>query len=184
MNSRRLLARTQVGRVIIGVMPRRGVMLEHGSSHEVGSDAPPRHEPRRLAVVFEPGRNGVAALAEAVDLLTERPTELTVLVVAPQERATCCGGASPDALNAAVRDQVLAELHESVGLLGPAADGARFRMLVERTDPTIEEWVSDNEFELVLLPARRGIRFRSHPAARQIRRRSPTEVRVISAARR
>jgi hypothetical protein len=137
-----------------------------------------------VAIVFEPGRNGVAVLEQAVDLLAERPTELTILALAPQERAPCCGGTSPEALNSAVRDQVLAELHETVNLLGPAADGARFRMLTERADPPIQKWISENEFDLVLLPARRALGSPSHPAARRIRRESPAEVRVISAARR
>jgi hypothetical protein len=134
--------------------------------------------------VFEPGRNGIAALEHAVELLAERPTELTVLALAPQERAPRCGGTSPEALNSAVRDQVLAELHETVELLGSAADGARFRMLIERTDPPIQTWISENEFDLVLLPARRALGSPRHPAARRIRRQSPAEVRVISAARR
>jgi hypothetical protein len=138
--------------------------------------------PRRVAVLFEPGRGGIAALAHAARLVVEHPTELTVLALAPQERPPRCGGASPDAYNCAVLDQASRDLRQAAEQLGNAGEDARYRILIERRDPPIEAWIAENEFELVLLPARRrALASSRHPAAQRIRRHTPAEVRVISA---
>lgn len=162
-------------------MVRHGAIAEDRCSREAQSGAASEQVPRRVAVVVEAGRRGTAALAYAAALVAERPTELTVLVLAPQEPPPRCCGASPDAYNCAVIDQVSAELHDAARQLGGAGDGARFRMLIEGRDPPLATWVAQNGIELVLLPARRrGLRSPRHPQARRIRRQAPAEVRVVS----
>jgi hypothetical protein len=162
-------------------MARHGAIAEGPSSREAGSGTSSEQNPRRVAVVVEPGRRGTSALAHAARLVAERPTELTVLVLAPQEPPPRCGGASPDAYNCAVLDQVSSELHDAARRLGGAGDGARFRMLIERRDPPLATWIAQTAIELVLLPARRrGLRSLRHPEARRIRRHALAEVRVVS----
>jgi hypothetical protein len=80
--------------MIIGVMLRYDATVERPSSRGTGSGAPER-SPRRVAVVFEPGRGGVAVLEHAARLVAERPTELTVLALAPQGTPPRCGRPFP-----------------------------------------------------------------------------------------
>jgi hypothetical protein len=167
--------------MLIGAMPRHGATVEYPSSDEAGPERPSARNPRRVAVVFEPGRGGLAALEHAAQLLAERPTELTVLALAPQEPLPRCGGPSPDAYNCAVIEQASSDLDQAAHRLGGAGDGARFRMLIERIDPSLEAWIAENAFELVVLPARPPpLGSPRHPAARRIRRHALAEVRVIS----
>jgi hypothetical protein len=55
-----------------------------------------------------------------------------------------------------------------------------FTVLVEGVDPPFDEWVAAREFELVLLPGRRGLFGRArHPEAERLRAGSFAEVRVV-----
>jgi hypothetical protein len=143
-----------------------------------------RKHPLRVAVVYEPGRRGTAALGAAVELTARTASELTVLALAPQARALQCTGPSPQAYNCAVIEHAASELNDAARELGPEHDGARFRMLIQGLDPAIERWVVENDIDVVLLPGRwRGLGPPRHPAARAIRRRTGAEVRVISTSR-
>jgi hypothetical protein len=165
-------------------MPRHGATVERPSSPEAGHGTRWGQNPRRVAVLFEPGRAGVAALEYAAGLLAEGETELTVLALAPQLPRPRCGGHSPEAYNCAVIEHASSELDEAAHQLSAVA-GARFRVLIEHDDSALEVWIAENAVELVVLPARRrALGPPRHPAAQRIRRHAPAEVRVISPGRR
>jgi hypothetical protein len=133
-------------------------------------------------VLYERCPNGTAALREAGELAAS-DGEVAVLTLAPQARSGgClrCGAVGP--FNRAVREEAVLELHEAREILGSAADRATFKVLVERRDPPLTEWVAGGGFDLVLLPARR-LTLGGHSAVRKLRRSSAAEIRVIGEQR-
>src|SRR5690242_2651906 len=64
----------------------------------------------RVAVLFEKGRHGEAALAQASALAAESGAELSVVVLAPQVGRYHRCGESPDAFNSALIDASRSEL--------------------------------------------------------------------------
>jgi hypothetical protein len=138
-----------------------------------------------VAVLFEPGRTGTAALEEASTFAAASGSELTVVVTAPQAPQPRCCGASPDAYNCAVRDEAASELREAAHLLPDTAQSTRFTLLVEGRDPPLRAWVAQHGFELVLLPARRRLlRSPGHPALRKLRRVVGASVRLVASPKR
>src|SRR2546423_7272091 len=90
---------------------------------------------RRIAVLLEPGRSGVAALQRAVALATEHEAELSVVAVAPQAQRPRCAGPSPQGFNDAVHDVVAGELDAAAQRLGPTDAAANYRLLRPGHDP-------------------------------------------------
>jgi hypothetical protein len=136
----------------------------------------------RVAAVFEPSRAGVAVLAEATALHASRLTELTVVVMVPQASSPHRCSPSPRAFNDAVRDAATADLHRAARLLGHNAEDASLLLLLEGQDLPLHEWVLQNGIDLVLLPARRGVRRTPrHPATRRLRDRTEAQVRIVPA---
>jgi hypothetical protein len=136
---------------------------------------------KRILVVFEPGRSGVAAVEAACGLATHDDTSVTAVSLAPQ--APTLRGCGPSALsyNDTVRDEVAKELEQAEELLWPLGGRAECRLLVEGVDPRLEEFVAAQHFDLVLLPARRRpLRSTKHPAAAALMRLG-AEVRVVEA---
>jgi hypothetical protein len=134
-----------------------------------------------VAILFEPGRTGTAALEEASAFAAASGSELTVVVTAPQAPQPRCCGASPDAYNCVVRDEAASELRDAAHLLNDTEQSARFTLLVEGRDPPLRAWVAEHGFELVLLPARRRLlRSPGHPALRSLRRVMGAGVRVVA----
>jgi hypothetical protein len=84
--------------------------------------------------------------------------------------------------NCAVRETAEAELRRAREELGPIAERASFKVLVQGKDPPLAAWIAAGDFDLVLLPARRRpLRRSKHPAAEPLRRSTSAEVRVIDA---
>jgi hypothetical protein len=138
----------------------------------------------RIVVISEPGRNGAAALAQATALAAASSTQLTIVTTAPQTDTHCrsCGGVSIAAFNRAVCDEVAMELRGAIARLDLNPDDMNVKLLVEGSDPPLEQWIAKGEFDLVLLPARRFAgHFRSHPAARELRGTTGAEIRVVRA---
>jgi hypothetical protein len=135
-----------------------------------------------VVVLFEPGRSGAEALAQASAIAEQSSAELKVVVLAPQAPVPRCCGASPAAYNCAVRDEAAAELDEAARLLGWRRAGrTSFEVLVEGRDPPLPTWIAQRRCDLVLLPARRRVlRTRGHPAARALRRSTQAEIREVS----
>ena len=134
---------------------------------------------RRVAVLFERGRKGEAALREASEA-SSAGGELTVVTLAPQAQpGGClrCRVGLPE-YNCAVREEAGVELRQARALLGSVAHRAAFKVLVERRDPPLVALVAEQLFDLVILPARR-LRPRGHPLARTLRRARAAEIRVI-----
>ena len=149
-----------------------------GGPIDGGGDVAPKR-PARVLVVFESGRRGAAALRVGAEL-AEVGRELSVVTLAPQAKPLrCCGGGGAGPYNCAVRAQADAELHEARGLLGSEFSRATFAVLVGHPDPPLVAWVTEHEFDIVLLPSRRltlgGGRF-----ARCVRRATAAEVRLIN----
>jgi hypothetical protein len=131
-------------------------------------------------VLFEAGRTGEAAVELARDLASREPAAVTLVSIAPQ--APVLRGCLPSAsdYNAAVRDAVIKELARAEETLWGLGSRAESRVLVEGKDPSLAELAATGGFDLVLLPARRWLLpGRGHPAAAQLRRASPAEVRVV-----
>ncbi len=130
-----------------------------------------------VAVLFEPGRAGVAALEAAAE---RADGELTVIVTAPQATQPRCCGPSPEAYNCAVREDSAAELREAGRLLDQRTAPTRFVLLVEGRDPPLAEWARRHDVDLLLLPARRHpLASRRHPELRALRRAGQLDVRVV-----
>ena len=134
----------------------------------------------RILVLFEPGRAGVAAVEQARELAARENTTVTVVSVAPQ--APTPRGCAPSArdYNATVRDTVARELEQAAELLWAIGSRGRCQMLVEGTDPTLEELAAREPFDLILLPRRgRLLRAAGHPAAKSLSACGAAEVRIV-----
>lgn len=138
---------------------------------------------KRIVVVSEPGRNGAAALARAAALAASSASEVTVVATAPQTTTSCrnCGGVSPDAYNRAIREDVAQDLRHATAQLNLDARAVIVKLLIEGTDPPLANWIAQERFDLVLLPARRsGLRLRSHPAAHLLQSLTAADVQVVT----
>jgi nucleotide-binding universal stress UspA family protein len=155
-------------------------------SSAVPSAAPLNAEPasqlpaKRILVVFERGRAGVAAVELARELAARSDASVTAVSIAPQAGTLrgCIPSAQP--YNDAVLDDVAKELKQAEELLWPLGSRGECRLLVEGVDPALDEFVVAQHFDLVLLPARRRpLRSTKHPAAAALRRLG-AEVRVVA----
>ena len=130
-----------------------------------------------VAVLFEPGRAGIAALEEAAERADD---ELIVVVTAPQATQPRCCGPSPAAFNCAVREDSAADLREAERLLGERSAQTRFVLLVEGRDPPLAEWARQAGVDVLLLPARRRpLASGRHPELRALREVDGLDVRVV-----
>jgi hypothetical protein len=140
--------------------------------------AAPLARGRRVLVLYERCHNAMAALREAVEL-TSTGGELAVVTLAPQARPSrCCRGGQAGPYNCAVREEAALELREAREILGPAAERAAFKVLIERRDAALTAWVAEQGFDVVLVPARR-LTLGGNRAARKLRSSSAAEVRVV-----
>jgi hypothetical protein len=138
----------------------------------------------RVLALFEPTPAGVAALQEAV-ASSDPETHLTVVTLAPQSLAPrCCArGPSVEVVNCVVREEAASELREAREILGDQATRVTFRTLVGRHDPPVDAWAAEQDFDLIVLPARR-LAFGGHPLARKFRRATTAEIRLVGSPRR
>jgi len=151
------------------------------SKRPIQSDAV-RSAGKRVVVLCEPGRTGLAALDLAGRLVGDDGSVLTVVGVAPQHTRICCGAGSPTDYNRAVCKAADAELRRAREFLGRAGNRASFKLLVQDKDPPLAAWIDAAGFDVVLLPARRRpLRSAKHPAADQLRRSTSAEVRIVEA---
>lgn len=135
----------------------------------------------RVLVLFEPGRGGLAALAEARVLAERECAEVTVVGVAPRAPSGSRCGNSALEFNDAVADSVVADLERARECLGELAS---YRLLIEGNGPSLGDFTAEGGFELVLLPARRRpFRAARHPAAARLSASAGAEVRVVDARR-
>jgi hypothetical protein len=133
----------------------------------------------RVAVVFEPGRGGAAAIDAARELAEHEYAALTVFSVVPQGASSCCAG-SAVIFNEAIQDAGKCELREARERLGDAGEDVELKLLIEGTDPPLEDLIATGGFELVLLPARRRmLHAAKHPAAARLGRSTAAEVRIV-----
>jgi hypothetical protein len=136
-----------------------------------------------VAVLFERGRHGQAALTQAAALAAESGAELSVVVLAPQVGRYHRCGESPDALNSALIDASRSELTDAAHDRS-VPDGTRFTLLLEGHDPSLVAWVKEGGFDVVFVPSRpRLFRAPGHPAVRSLRRLAGCEVRLVAASR-
>ena len=158
-------------------------MAATGSTNARGSPAGGRGGGRlqRIAVLLEPGRNGVAAVERAVAIAREHEAQLVLVALAPQAAPLRCSGPSAKSFNDAVCEAVAGELATVTERIGRTGAPASSALLIDRRDPALHRWVRDHEVDLVLLPARRpSWAWRRHPAARRLRRHTEARVRVVA----
>ncbi|MHB8533052.1 MAG: hypothetical protein ACYDC2_10065 [Solirubrobacteraceae bacterium] len=141
------------------------------------ADAPAVARGRRVLVLYERSQSATAALREAAEL-TSASGELAVVTLAPQADPTRCCGPGAGSYNCAVREEAQLDLREAREILGPAAERAAFKVLIERRDPPLAAYVAEQHFDIVLLPARR-LTLGGHRAARKLRTSSAAEIRVV-----
>ena len=136
---------------------------------------------KRVLVVFEPARSGMATLSLARALGEREGATLTVVGVAPQGMSgPRCGNSARD-YNLAVQDSVAGDLAHARAWLGEFGVRASYELLIDRTPPSLDEFAAAGRFDLVLLPARRRpMRAPGHPAEARLRRVTSAEVRVIT----
>lgn len=134
----------------------------------------------RVLVLFESGRGGGSALAVGRELALEHAARLTVVCVAPQAASGArCGNSALD-FNRAIADDAARDLDLACERLASAGVGATYKLLVEGKDPTLPEFASEREFDLVLLPARRRLLGgHRHPEAARVSRACGVAVRVV-----
>jgi hypothetical protein len=131
-----------------------------------------------VLVVFEEGPLGADALREGAELAFGG-AELSVVTLAPQAKPfKCCGGGGPGPYNCAVRDMAEDELSQARSLLGALAERVSFTALAGSPAPPLAEWSLEHAFDVILLPAHRLSRGGGR-LARELRRRTPAEVRLV-----
>lgn len=134
--------------------------------------------PARVAVVFERGKAGRAALREAAEL-ANAGRELSVVALAPQALAARWGRAGGEGpYNIAMREESQLEISEAREILGSVASRATFEVLAGYPQPPLASWVSKNGFVLVLLPRRR-FTLGGHPLAKSVAKETSAEVRLV-----
>lgn len=156
-------------------MPTRGTTLAQGPV-DGGAGA---HAPGRVAVVFERGRAGTAALREGAEL-ANAGRELSVVTLAPQARPPSwgrAGGTGP--YNIAIKEEAELELREAHDILGSVASSATFDVLAGYPQPPLASWVAQHGFGLVLLPRRR-LTPGGNPFARSLRKETSAVVQLVS----
>ncbi len=131
-------------------------------------------------VLFETGAAGAAAIEVARAIAETDGTSLTVVSVVPQAPSGSRCGNSAREFNTIVLEQVAREQDQARRLLGPAADSARFELLIEGVDPPLAAWSAAARFDLILVPARRRpFRGGKRPEAARLERETSAEVRVV-----
>lgn len=146
-----------------------------------GERAPASRAGKRVMVLFEAGHAGVAAVRVARELAEHGGVTVTAVGFAPQAPTLRGCGPSAAGYNEAVRAAVGHELGQAEELLWPIGSRASCRLLVEGSDPSLEQFAARERFDLILLPAhRRPLRSAKHPAAAALRR-TGAEVRIVSA---
>ncbi len=134
--------------------------------------------PARVAVVFERGEAGAAALREGAELASAG-RELAVVTLAPQARPARWGRAGGEGpYNIAVREEAQAELSEARELLGSVAERATFAVLAGCPRPPLASWVREQRVGLVLL-ARQRLTLGGNLFARSLRKETAAEVRLV-----
>lgn len=131
-----------------------------------------------VAVLFERGGAGAAALREAAELAAAG-RELTVVTLAPQARPARWGRAGGEGpYNVAIREEAEQELGEARELLGSLAERASFEVLAGCPRPPLARWVAERGFELVLLPRQR-LTVGGSLFARSLRKETSAELRLV-----
>jgi hypothetical protein len=132
----------------------------------------------RVAVVFERGNAGAAALREAAELASAG-YELSVVTLAPQARPAKWGRAGGEGpYNVAVRQEAELDLQQAREILGSLTDRAAFKMLAGCPQPPLASWILQHGFALVLLPHRR-MTVGGNPFAKSLRKETSAEVRLV-----
>jgi len=157
-------------------MPRLSATLVDGSVH--GGSGSGAGAGGRVAVVFERGSAGTAALREAAELVNAG-RELSVVTLAPQARPARWGRAGGEGpYNIAIREEARLELQEAREILGSVASRATFKVLAGCPQPPLASWVAQHGFGLVLLPHRR-LTPHGNPFVRSLRKETSAEVRLV-----
>ena len=137
---------------------------------------------KRILVLYEPGRAGDAAVELGAQLAREEREEFTVVRVAPQAPSgSRCGGSARE-FNEIVREDAARDLDRARELVWAVGARAEFELLADGSDPSLAAFAAAGGYELILLPARRGLlrpRSGRHPAAAALSGVAGAEVRIV-----
>jgi Universal stress protein family len=137
---------------------------------------------RRVLVLYERGATGSQAIDQARELIQAEGGQLTVVTIAPRDTRVRGTGVSARDYNDAVRDSAQRDLDDARRMLGPLAERIVFEIVVEVGNTSLAGWAADRAFDIILLPARRGLfSRRAHPLASILRKSTAAEVRVVGA---
>jgi nucleotide-binding universal stress UspA family protein len=137
----------------------------------------------RVLVLCEHGHAGAAAIDLARELAELEDAAVTVVAVAPRAPSGARCGNSAIEYNEAVAESVVQDLARARERLAGAAARARFVLLRDGTDQTLEQFARSGGFDLVLLPVRRRpLRGAHHPEAHRLEHLTGAEIRIVAPA--
>jgi nucleotide-binding universal stress UspA family protein len=137
----------------------------------------------RVLVLCEHSRAGAAAIDLARELAELEEASVTVVAIAPQAPSGPRCGNSATEYNAVVAESVVEDLERAQERLAGAARRAKFVLLVDGADQTLEQFARSGGFDLVLLPARRRpLRGPYHPEAQRLEHIAGAEIRIVAPA--
>lgn len=139
--------------------------------------------PDRVLVLCEHSRAGAAAIDLARELAELEDVSVTVVGIAPQAPSGPRCGNSATEYNVVIAESVAEDLEQARERLAGAAGRAKFVLLVDGADQTLEQFARSGGFDLVLLPARRRpLRGAYHPLAQRLEHLAGAEVRIVAPA--
>jgi nucleotide-binding universal stress UspA family protein len=145
-----------------------------------------RSATERVLVLYEHSRAGAAVIDVGRELAEQSNAALTVVAVAPQAPSGPRCGNSAVEFNEVVVDSVARDLDKARRDLGPAAERARFVLLIEDAEPSLAQFAREGAFDVILLPAHRRLlrSGRYHPQAARLRLTAGAEIRIVEPASR
>ncbi len=137
----------------------------------------------RVLVLCEHSHAGAAAIDLARELAELEDAAVTVVAVAPRAPSGARCGNSAIEYNEAVAESVVQDLERARERLAGAAARAKFVLLHDGADQTLEQFARSGGFDLVLLPARRRpLRGGHHPEAHRLEHLAGAEIRIVGPA--
>jgi hypothetical protein len=116
--------------------------------------AAPADRPVRIAALVQRGRRGDRVLTEVLSMARSRAVDVTLVAVVAHATGRGCA-VSPAPLNEAIDEAAAADLDAAAMWLPLSVPVRDRRVLRDGLDPPLGAWVTEHEFDLVLVPGRR-----------------------------
>jgi hypothetical protein len=148
-----------------------------GSSHHTAGAA--GDAPLQIVALVERGRRGQRVLAGVLELADAGAVEVTLVAVVTHATGRGCA-VSPAPLNDAIDEAATDDLNAAALCLPLSIPVVDRRVIREGGDPSLAEWVSAGQFDVVLMAGRR--RWRASPvrgAGSHLAELDSVEVRAV-----